>query len=80
MKKQNNQKKLNLFVITDIYTACGFIEGFVEIPHNVDTEQAQIMAWQFLIDTDVVWTLQGWYGRTAQDLIARGICTPAREE
>ena len=79
MNQQKKQKNLNLFVITDLYTACGIIEDFVEIPHNVDTEQAHVMAWQYLIDTDVVWTLQGWYGRTAQDLIARGICN-AREE
>ena len=75
MKNKNNQKKLNLFTITDTYTACGIIEDFVEIPHNVDEYTAHVIAWQYLIDTGACWTLQGWYGRTAQSLIERGICT-----
>lgn len=72
---QNNQKKLNFFVVTDTYTAYGIIEGFVDIPEDVDEEYAHVQAWQYLIDTDIVWKLQGRYGRIAQDLIARGICT-----
>ena len=79
MSDQNNQKKLNIFVIDDTYTACGIIEGFVDVPHNVDEYTAHVMAWQYLIDTGLVWQLQGFYGRTAQDLIARGTCK-AREE
>jgi hypothetical protein len=31
-------------------------------------------AWQHLIDTAVVWNLQGSYGRTAKALIERGVC------
>jgi hypothetical protein len=36
-----------------------------------------IEAWQHLIDSGVVWSLQGWFGRTAAWLIESGICTPA---
>lgn len=36
-----------------------------------------IEAWQLLIDTGLVWSLQGWYGRTAARLIEDGICTAA---
>ena len=80
MSNKNNQKKLNIFVVTDTYTACGIIEGFVDIPHNVDEYTAHIMAWQHLIDTGLVWSLQGFYGRTAQDLIARGTCKARGEK
>ena len=76
MSNENNQQKLNLFVVDDLYTACGVIEGFVEIPNGVDEEVAHIQAWQYLIDTGACWTLQGFYGRNAQALIEQGICTP----
>ena len=75
MSNENNQQKLNLFVIDDVYTACGIIENFVEIPDDVDVEHAHIKAWQFLIDTGACWSLQGFYGRTAESLIEQGICT-----
>lgn len=35
-----------------------------------------VEAWQLLIDTGAVWTLQGRYGRMAQHLIEQGICSP----
>jgi len=34
----------------------------------------EVEAWQHLIDTAIVWQLQGWYGRTATRLIEEGIC------
>tara|TARA_R100001244_G_scaffold59241_1_gene49874 strand:+ start:45 stop:239 length:195 start_codon:yes stop_codon:yes gene_type:complete len=58
------------------YTAINYIEGIEE----ADDEQ-QIAAWQHLINTGIVWTLQGWYGRGAVHLIDAGFCTmPAQEE
>ena len=43
------------------------------------TEEEQIEAWQYLVDTGLAWTLQGWYGRTAAGLIEQGIINPAQE-
>ena len=43
------------------------------------TEQDQIAAWQYLIDTGAVWQLQGIYGRTAVYLLQEGICTDPNE-
>ena len=43
------------------------------------TEQDQIAAWQYLIDTGVVWQLQGSFGRAAAYLIDEGICTNPNE-
>jgi hypothetical protein len=56
----------------DNYTAVGIAEGFVE----PESAEQQLEAWQHLIDTGLAWTLQGWFGRTARDLIERGICSP----
>ena len=56
----------------DIFEATMIVEGVTEAD-----EEGVIAAWQGLIDTGVVWQLQGKYGRTARDLIVAGVCTPA---
>ena len=57
------------------YMAVAIAEGFCE--GEDATEAQQIEAWQHLINTGMCWTLQGWFGRAATELIERGICTPA---
>jgi hypothetical protein len=55
------------------YIACSIVEGF---DGGTDASpEDQLAAWQYLIDTGVVWQLQGWYGRTAAALIEFGHCT-----
>ena len=56
----------------DNFTAIGIAEGFVE----AESEEQVIEAWQHLIDTGMAWSLQGWFGRTASQLIEDGHCTP----
>lgn len=53
----------------DDFTATGIAEGWIE----ADDEQQIIDAWQHLHDTGLAYRLQGWFGRTAQNLIAQGI-------
>lgn len=50
------------------YLATGLAEGFEE-----GTEEEQIEAWQYLVDTGMAWSLQGSFGRQAQSLIEQGI-------
>lgn len=58
----------------DTYRACSIVEGFSGEEH---TRDEHIEAWQHLIDTGACWSLQGWYGRTAMDMINAGVCTRA---
>ena len=56
------------------YTAVAIAEGF----EQVDTTEEVIAAWQHLIDTGLVWRLQGHFARTARHLIDNGICRRAQ--
>ena len=51
-------------------------EGVEDPPGETDEEQqaAYFSAWQELIDSGVVWQLQGWFGRTAMGYIESGHC------
>jgi len=52
----------------DSYTAVGLCEGFIS-----GTKNEVIDAWQYLHDTRTAYNLQGWFGRTARQLIEQGI-------
>jgi hypothetical protein len=53
----------------DSFTATGLAEGFIE----AESEEQIIEAWQYLHDTKLAYSLQGWFGRTAHHLIQEGI-------
>ena len=51
------------------YEATGIAEGFI----GAESEDQVIKAWQHLHDTGLAYKLQGWFGRTATELIKQGI-------
>lgn len=53
------------------YLASAYAEGFCE--GEDATMEEQILAWSYLIETKLAWSLQGWYGRQAHSLISQGI-------
>ncbi len=57
----------------DDFTAVSIAEGFCggEDASNED----RVEAWQHLVDTGLAWSLQGWFGRTAEHLIETGVIT-----
>ena len=55
----------------DSFNAVGIAEGFIE----AESEEQVVEAWQFLIDSGLAWQLQGFFGRTASQLIQQGICS-----
>lgn len=52
----------------DDYLAVGIAEGFEEAESHDEVREA----WQYLVNTGLAWRLQGWFGRTAMDLINVG--------
>ena len=60
----------------DSYRATGLAEGWIPS----DNEDEIIEAWQYLHDTGLAYQLQGWFGRTAQDLLNNGIITNNNEK
>ena len=44
------------------------------------TQEELIQAWQMLVDTGMAWQLQGWFGRTAMNLIEEGIIQSPEED
>lgn len=74
MNNENNTRKdqIPLFPrITNVSQAIMYIEDY-------HSDEFFVESFQYLINTGLVWTLQGWYGRTAVDLISSGICTPRK--
>lgn len=53
------------------YLASAYAEGFCEGAEA--TTEEQLHAWSYLIKTGLCWSLQGWYGRTANSLIDKGL-------
>jgi len=53
------------------YMATAIAEGFCE--GEDATREQQIDAWQYLHDTRMAYSLQGFFGRTASQLIEDGI-------
>ena len=52
----------------DSFEATGIVEGFVKC----NSAEMMIEAWQYLVDTDMCWELQGWFGRAAKELLLNG--------
>jgi len=53
----------------DDFTAVGIAEDFIE----AESEEQMLAAWQHLVDKGLCWKLQGFFGRTAQSLIDKGL-------
>jgi len=55
----------------DDYNAVAYAEGFCE--GEGATELEQLSAWQYIKDNELHRSLQGFFGRTVEDLTNRGL-------
>ncbi len=53
----------------DDFNAVGLAEGFVD----AESEEQVVEAWQHLLDTGLMFKLQGWFGRTGHQLVEKGV-------
>tara|TARA_R110002051_G_scaffold223697_1_gene286933 strand:- start:2949 stop:3233 length:285 start_codon:yes stop_codon:yes gene_type:complete len=51
------------------FDAVGIAEGWLQS----DSQEQVLVAWQILVDTGMAWTLQGFFGRAASDLLEQGL-------
>lgn len=51
----------------------GILSDIIAYEEGVLDEEGTLRFFQKLVDTGLAWTLQGHYGRTAQDLIDAGL-------
>jgi len=58
--------------IMDNFQAIGIAEGFIEC----DSEEQILQAWQHLHDTRIGYGLQGFFGRTLNQLLEEGLINP----
>lgn len=70
MKKQTKIRSKFYKTLTP-YMAIAIAEGFCE--GEGATREQQIDAWQYLHDSKLAYSLQGWFGRSARELINQGI-------
>lgn len=67
---KNKMTEIKKTITWTPYLATAYAEGFCE-GEGASLEE-QIQAWAFLIKTGQCWTLQGWFGRRASELIDNG--------
>lgn len=65
--KKPRFRATKLYKHLTFYIACAYAEGFCEGENATPTEQ--LIAWQWISDRGLQNQLQGFYGRTINDLI-----------
>ena len=56
-----------------LYNATMIAEGAMDETNDM----SYIQAWQHLVDTGVVWELQGWFQRAVTRMLSEGTLNPA---
>lgn len=71
---------MSLALTPEVLQALLLCEGETEPNPALSPEEQErevLQAWQLLVDSGIVWTLQGWFGRRAYALLEAGLLRPA---
>ena len=71
---------MSLALTPEVLQALLLCEGETEPNPALSPEEQErevLQAWQLLVDSGIVWTLQGWFGRRAHALLECGLLRPA---
>lgn len=60
--------------VTSEINQANYLSILIDFETGQLDDETTIKFFQYLIDTGLAWQLQGFYGRTAKDLIASGYC------
>lgn len=55
------------------------IEIAQDYGEGIYSEKQFFQAWQHLVDSGLAWSLEGWFGRRAYELIQAGHINPPKE-
>jgi hypothetical protein len=69
-----NQPPSRIFTKEDFMTTFDIVDFIMNFESGQCTNEEIIEGFQHLIDTGLVWGLQGSYGRMAEALITKGLC------
>lgn len=50
------------------------LDNFIDFENGDMDDERAVVFFQKIINSGLVWKLQGFYGRTARDLINQGLC------
>ena len=71
-----NLRSTKLYKGLNSYLACAYAEGFCE--GEGASEKDQLVAWQWISDHGTWKHLQGFYGRSVQNLLEARLISPAK--
>lgn len=68
-QKDKNLRNTQFYKTLTPLSAISIIEDNDDLCETVEGTKQYMTTWQYLHDTRLAYSLQGWYGRTAQNLI-----------
>lgn len=79
IKARNNEAASNSNSAALLRFELNYLDRLIAYERGQLNEEETIELFQALIDNGMAWKLQGFYGRTAMELIYAGLCVAKRQ-